>query len=116
MARKRLSNGESVRILTSMIHRYSTEDYWWYGIPSNLYPKDDMILFRLRGFFGDDDGLVSIPLDDEWRPRVRGATPRGDGDRMVHIRRAKDSSSATIYFGRVEDGEWDVEVERWRSE
>ena len=115
MARRRLSDGSLARVLTSKRYGERGREIWFYGLPPDQYPEDSLIRFRMRGFFDDDDGVLVVPLDEEWRTRIASASTRRDGYTMVHIRRTGQMATASIWFGRIDEGEWILDVERWAS-
>lgn len=92
---------------------YLDRDYWWYLLSNGAkrYIEGDIILFKLEDFSDGKTGTFELRFESIWKSRILSATRQSNNSIQVKIWKYRDYPEVKIYFGRVTDGEYTIEVQ-----
>jgi len=98
-----------MRELNSKQYVYGNKDYWWYNItnPSKL-DFNEVIVLNLKDTVNQNlVKKVTMAMNKNWLSRINKASThfnRGTEICKIHIQRNHRTGEFIIYFGRMEDG------------
>lgn len=103
-----------MRELNSKQYTSGNKDIWWYNIsnPEELTSRD-IIVFNLWDTI-NQNRVRQVTLDlgkDDWLKRIKSASIHYYEEReicKVHIQRDHKTSKFIVYFGRKEDGIYQI--------
>jgi len=108
-----------LKVLSCRGHLDCNRVCWWFNLisPDSWLESEPFFTLVLNGNGKDATervGSIVIPLDSEWRERIRKApycTLKGYKAVKAHVYKTRLNEQYWIYFGKVKDGVYPVKLQ-----